>query len=416
MGTTSRPYQPDQILLVSWLVRHWKVTGATVLFGLIACDGAGRSTDGLEPAGHWITEAEYQIGNDALFSWVPYLRVTADGQRVFVVEPNTGSVTVWTPDATLLFAVGRQGEGPGEFVLPYRMHIHEDGSFYVRDFQRFTYFSATGELVRTVAGPSSLVSYQGFRVQVDALLQDGSYLGRPEINAAVRQGWQGDPPLVQEPVLRVRESEGEWLHPETVFLLNIRNDLLGFELSGANSYTAQPFSDADMFLFDPGAQGSVVVVRRAGMGAGVVELLELAGDGDTIWQRRLEFEPMKLTAKMVEAEARPIAEMFSRIGVPTPYLATRRALEEALYEPEYAPAVRTFQLAASGDVWLGTRETSDTLRAWYSIRRGDETNEPRRVLLPEWFSVLDATETHVWGVWTDSLDVPYVVGRRLVPS
>ena len=153
------------------------------------------------------------------------------------------------------------------------------------------------------------------------------------------------------------------------------------------------------------------------MEPGVVELLELAADGDTIWQRRLEFEPMKLTATMVDAEVHPLAEMFSQLGFQQPYLDTRRALEEALYEPEYAPAVRTiFQLAASGDVWLRTRETSDTLRAWYSIRRGDETNEPRRVLLPEWFLVLDATETHVWGVWTDSLDVPYVVGRRLLPN
>ena len=398
-------------------LRPWKLTGATVLFGLVACDGAGRSTDGLEPAGHWITEAEYQIGNDTLFSWVPYLRVTADGQRVFVLEPNTGTVTVWTPEDSLLFAVGRQGEGPGEFVLPYRMHIHEDGSFYVRDSQRFTYFSASGELVRTVPGPPPLVSYQGFRVQVDALLQDGSYLGRPEIDAPIRRGWQGDPPLAQEPVLRVRESEDEWLHPETIFLLNIRSDLLAFDVAGATSYTVQPFSDADMFLFDPGGQGSVVVVRRAGMEPGVVELLELAADGDTIWQRRLEFEPMKLTATMVDAEVHPLAEMFSQLGFQQPYLDTRRALEEALYEPEYAPAVRTiFQLAASGDVWLRTRETSDTLRAWYSIRRGDETNEPRRVLLPEWFLVLDATETHVWGVWTDSLDVPYVVGRRLLPN
>ncbi len=185
-------------------MRPWRVIEATVLFGLVACDGAGRTTDGFGVGGHWITEAEYQIGNDTLFSWVPYLRVTADGHRVFVVEPNTGSVTVWTPEDSLIFAVGRRGEGPGEFIMPYRLHIHDDGSFYVRDFRRFTYFSATGELVRTVAGPPALVSYQGFRVQADALLQDGSYLGRPEIGAAVREGWQGAPPLVQEPLLRTR--------------------------------------------------------------------------------------------------------------------------------------------------------------------------------------------------------------------
>ena len=394
-------------------MRPWRVIEATVLFGLVACDGAGRTTDGFGVGGHWITEAEYQIGNDTLFSWVPYLRVTADGHRVFVVEPNTGSVTVWTPEDSLIFAVGRRGEGPGEFIMPYRLHIHDDGSFYVRDFRRFTYFSATGELVRTVAGPPALVSYQGFRVQADALLQDGSYLGRPEIGAAVREGWQGAPPLVQEPLLRTRESEGEWLHPETIFLEHTQ-DLLAFELSGANSYTAQPFSDADM-RFDPGRKAPWWWFGEPGWSLVSLNCLNCL-QGDTIWQRRLDVDPVRLPAEMIAAEVRRIAEMFSQLGVQTPYLATRRAVEEALYEPEYVPPVRSFQLAASGDVWLGTWETLDTLTVWYSVRRGDETNEPRRVLLPEWFSVLDATETHVWGVRTDSLDVPYVVGRRLVPN
>lgn len=405
--TTRSKNAPRQFL---WAIE------AILLVGLVACDDAGRTTDGVGVAGHWISEAEYEIGDDTTFSWVPYLRVSREGHRIFVAEPNSGTVTVWAPEGSLVFAVGRRGEGPGELVSPYRLHVQEDGSFYVRDWQRFTYFASTGQLIRTVAGPPRLVSYQGFRVQVDALLRDGSYLGRAEIGAAVRQGWQGDPPLVQEPLLRVRESEGEWLHPETIFLLNIRNDLLAFEVSGADSYGAQPFSDADMFGFDPGAEGAVVVVRRAGMGPGVVELLELAANGDTIWQRKLEFEPMKLTEAMVDGEVRPLAEAFSEIGVQTPYLATRRALEEAFYEPEYAPPVRTFQLAASGELWLGTWEMRDTLRVWYSVRRGDEINPPRPVLLPEWFSVLDATETHVWGVRTDELDVPYVVGRRLVQN
>ena len=177
-----------------------KAIGPAVLFGLTACEGGGRATDGVGIAGQWVTEAEYHIGDDTTFTWAPYLRVAADGQRIFVVEPSTGIVSVWTPEDSLLFAVGRQGQGPGEFVLPYRVHVDGDGAFRVRDSQRFTYFSPTGELVRTVAGPPALVSYQGFRVEAEALLQDGSYLGRPAIGAAVRQGWQGDPPRVQEPI------------------------------------------------------------------------------------------------------------------------------------------------------------------------------------------------------------------------
>lgn len=38
----------------------------------------------------------------------------------------------------------------------------------------------------------------------------------------------------------------------------------------------------------------------------------------------------------------------------------------------------------------------------------------RRVLLPEWLEIEDATDTHVWGVRRDDLDLPRVTGRRLV--
>ena len=40
------------------------------------------------------------------------------------------------------------------------------------------------------------------------------------------------------------------------------------------------------------------------------------------------------------------------------------------------------------------RSCSNTLNVWYSIERGDTVTPPRRVLLPEWFLVHDATDTH----------------------
>ncbi len=65
---------------------------------------------------------------------------------------------------------------------------------------------------------------------------------------------------------------------------------------------------------------------------------------------------------------------------------------------------------------MRTFEMSDTLRVYQAVRRGNVDDDPRRILLPEslWFQ--DATDTHVWGIWTDPLGVPHVVGRRLVPN
>ncbi len=95
----------------------------------------------------------------------------------------------------------------------------------------------------------------------------------------------------------------------------------------------------------------------------------------------------------------------------------RTAYDAALYRPEHLPAVTGPPvLTTSGEVWLRTAELSDTLRVHYVVRRGNVEDEPRRVLLPEWLRVSDATETHVWGIWWDSMDRPHVVGRRLLPQ
>ena len=172
------------------------------------------------------------------------------------------------------------------------------------------------------------------------------------------------------------------------------------------------YEGGDTYWEDPGA-GTVVVVRRSGdrLGAGVTELLEMeaAAGGDTVWQRRLGFEAIRLTQAMLEAT---IDSVGSGLDDPLP----RDAVEKALYAPEYLPAVSRLTLTSSGHVWLRTYEQQDTLRVWYSLERGDNESPARRVLLPGWFQVMDATKTHVWGVWQDELDINYVVGWRLVPG
>ena len=72
-------------------------------------------------------------------------------------------------------------------------------------------------------------------------------------------------------------------------------------------------------------------------------------------------------------------------------------------------------LAASNEIWVRTPQLLDTLRLYFAVPRGDPAALPRRVLVPEWLWVTDATETHVWGVRWDTLGAPHIVGRRLVP-
>lgn len=379
-----------------------------------ACgDRPSRSAD--QANAHWVSEPEFRFGDalagDALFGFIPSMRVSPDGRRVYVLEPDEARVSVRTPDGRRLLDVGGSGEGPGDFMLPYRIHLG-DSWFYVRDQSRFTYFYNDGRVLRTVPNPPTSASYQGFPIRVDAHFADGSFLGFPTIPASVEMGVWGDDPITTLPLLWLRETSSGWRH-DPLFWQNTRNETLLVAEDGYH-FSAQPYADSDIYWEDPGA-GSVVVARRAGedLGPGQTELIEVIAPGDTVWERRMEFDPVRLTRPMVDAAIDDWRSVVDESRRPS-----REAVEDALHLPEYLPAVRTFHLTSSGHVRIRSHERRDTLSVWYSLVRGDDESPPRRVLLPEGFQLFDATETHVWGVWKDELGINYVcgaaVGARLV--
>lgn len=364
----------------------------------------------------WLTEPAYEFGADpedrVLLSQVPYLRVAPSGERVFVIDLVDVPVSVWTPEGSVVLTTER-GQGPGEFVYPTRVYIDDDGGFVVREGTgaRFTYYSRDGELIEAVATPLSSVMYWQFQVELEAPTGEGGYLGTANIPLRVVTGTAGGPPLERSPLLVLRPSDdGGWQRPEPIFWLNDRNRFMavpmGEEFRNGFVFGGQPFNAADQAQFEPGR----LVVMRTDPTAGRVEFIELNEVGDTVWNGALQLEPMRITDQMVkdawETEPRSPA---------IPEAAYRRAWNAALYRPDDAPVVRSFFLAASGEVWVRTREHSDTLRVYYAVAGGNSSDAPRRVLVPEWFTVHDATDSHIWGIRRDALGTPRVVGRRLVP-
>ena len=362
----------------------------------------------------WFSEAEYRFGGapeqDVLLSGIAVVRADPYRDRVFVLDADDAKVSVWTPDGSLEYVVGGRGEGPGEFMLPTRIEFVDGGDVYVRESfgSRFTYYDPDGTLLRTVPGVPNSLTYRDYPLRVEAPTGTGGYFAVPQIASSqfVDGGIDGYPLLLAR-----RSDGGDWGAPEPVFRLNSRNVQQPIELGEVGTaWMGQVFSDADLTRFGP---GSAVVGRRTG-GAGVVELIELDAGGDTAWSRRLEFEPRRLTPEMVREWGDYLVANITLPGVSP--LKLRRAWEEGLHKPEHLPAAKRILLTASDEVWLTTFESADTLEVYYAIRRGDMTGKPRRVLLPKSLLLHDATETHVWGIWRDSLDVAHVVGRRLVPG
>lgn len=381
-----------------------------------ACGGDGTGSAASAPS-YWITEADYQFGDaperDVLFSRVD-LRVDTLQDRVLVVDYSNAQVSAWTPRGTLLFAVGRKATNPAEFEFTNAFFL-EPGGFSVLRARgsRVIRYSASGELKGTPHGPPPSLRFGGFALSLSSV-KDGTYLGLPWVMPETEVGVPGTVSFSRQPLLRVRSAgENRWHDPEPVLWLDFSNRKLAGRLpDGSWVFMTQPFGDADRVRIEP---GRAVVMRLKG-GPGEAELIEVNAKGDTVWQRRLQFEPMALTGQMiddyVELHVEAYAQSFHHRASP-PEL--RQMLHDALYKPEYLPAAERLYLTASGEVWLRTMERSDTLRTHYVVRRGESDAEPRRVLLPERLVVRDATETHVWGLWKEPGKGPHVVGRRLVP-
>lgn len=388
-----------------------------ILVLCVACD-ANKSTGSQQAHATWFTQAEYRFGDapeNEVFFARPYVRADPARDRVFVLDAPNSQITAWTPEGFLLLAVGRRGEGPGEFGTPQAIRVDADGTFSIREDLgvRFTYFTADGELIETVRGLDPAVSYQGMGLSA-TFPRNGIFIVRPLVHADVEVGTDGVPPFLRQPLLRVRRSAGgQWSDPEPLLWLDMRNHIHVLQVPNIGpAYTSQPFGDYDHVRLEPGK----AMVLRMKEAPGAVELIEVRDAGDTVWHRRLQFEPRKLTPRMSEEAAQGVVSALDgQFGMSSRDI--HDAFMEGLYRPEYLPPVAGSPvLTASGEVWLRSYEVSDgdTLQTYYVLRRGDMEDEPRRVLVPEWLRVHDATETHVWGVWRDSMDRPHVVGRRLV--
>lgn len=384
----------------------------------------------------WHTVAEYEIGGSTggteqagytpPFERVTGMRVSRDGAAIFVLDPGRTRVTGWSPEGSLLFELGDQGEGPAALESPDQVHLTGTG-FQVQDSDRFILFSNEGLHEQTVSVPTS-ARYVGFRLQPQLLLDDGAFLATLNIPDSYRAGWQEDPPTLEEPVVRLDQQGDEWV-PDTVAVLDIRNRDLDLRPSesgyGWSLHALQPFGDADHVDFRAGyfragdfplgerAGSTLLVTRQIRTDPGLIELNELSASGDTLWSGRLRFDPTPLMPsevdRVVEAEARGISS-----AIQLPLDDARALVRAAVHVPAYYPPVLDTEVMSNGELWIRNHEEpADSLDVWYAVRIG-ENAAPRRILAPRNFYPLDATTSHVWGVRFDPGSGQSVAGRRLV--
>ena len=95
---------------------------------------------------------EYSVGGIDAPPWAQFgavAEVAFDSLgRLFVLDPTNHRVVVIDSDGRLIRTLGREGSGPGEFVVPRTMAVFADGSVTVHDAIRRTFasFDPAGEL------------------------------------------------------------------------------------------------------------------------------------------------------------------------------------------------------------------------------------------------------------------------------
>ena len=110
---------------------------------------------------------------DESFTDVSYLAVDAEG-KIYCLDIKDQKIKVFDKNGKLLLAIGKQGQGPGEFGLAVGIQITGDNLLMVEDnaVRRLALFKPTGEFVRNIsmADKLGLVS-----LLLDA---QGNHLGR----------------------------------------------------------------------------------------------------------------------------------------------------------------------------------------------------------------------------------------------
>ncbi|MDT3671570.1 MAG: hypothetical protein ROZ37_14710 [Aromatoleum sp.] len=84
----------------------------------------------------------FAVGDPAVLQQPSGVAVSADGQRIFVVdrgslEGDDHKVVAYAPDGKELFRLGPRGSGPGRFNIPLSATVSPDGTLYVLDSGNF---------------------------------------------------------------------------------------------------------------------------------------------------------------------------------------------------------------------------------------------------------------------------------------
>ena len=106
-----------------------------------------------------LTIGSFEAEDKYCFNWVSDVATDSEG-NIYVCDSRDQRVQLYTKKGKYIRTIGRQGEGPGEFLRPKCIAVDSMGNLYVRSDLNFriTRFGADGEYVSSFQYPNSVGS------------------------------------------------------------------------------------------------------------------------------------------------------------------------------------------------------------------------------------------------------------------
>ena len=400
------------------LSRPLRLSLVLTLVGILSagCGGGADSVSDPFAGTPWTLDGpEVRIGSlddpDYVFWPVTGLVEGPDG-GLHSMHWGEAEIRRWSPEGAPAGSVGREGEGPGEFQAVAGLGFFGD-SLWVWDRRgyRVSYFDKDGNFLGSVSPRVEIGTMEESPPRPSSPLRDGTFLG-------VSPGWShgiATGTLTEAPYALL-DSDGQRLAtiwsraylPRDVFAI-LADDGVG------GSFSSQPFGDDSRTAV--GERGLLVLERRVWTGTGepTVQVSRIDFNGDTLFTAAIPYEPVPLQGERFDSVLATLTESWT--GRSGPFSASAADVREALYRPQYLPAVNAIMEAGDGTIWLRrfdpiVSESGEPTTEWWVL---DPDGAPlARALTPSGLSVRAISQDAVWGVERDELDVEYIVRYRLM--
>ncbi len=377
---------------------------------ILACACGDSSSSPAEPVAAWSLQPELRVsGADSThFSWIAGIAVAPDG-AMFTLHPSEPAVRVWSSEGEPRGRFG-DGAGPGALRDPVAIGMLTDTVWVADPLRgRFALYGLDGSFAGSVTPPAPPTDSLGGAPRATGFLPSGDLVATESypahVEAAGRVKWWA--------VVRMGRNGGI---VDTLTMLPVGHTVLPIgPPDSAVVYTLQPLPDAPLFAVSDADSSWVVVDRtpvRQAKGA-AYDVAKVHVSGDTVFHVSVPYDPVPVpTARIDSFVAFWAAQAGRTAGVTADTAAAW--VRRALAAPAFRPPVTALGTGLDGSVWL-VRESESGEPPLLDVL-GADGSFLARFRSPPGLRLLAADTARVWGTFTDSADVPWLVRYRIRKS